>query len=44
MYRKSLGLSSTLMNEIATEEKDQRIIRIDERKFNELLNLIAPRI
>ncbi len=39
-----MGLSSTLMNEIATEEKDQRIIRIDERKFSELLNLVAPHI
>ncbi len=44
MCRESLGLLSTLMNGIVTEEKDQHIIRMDEHKFNKLLNLVVPYI
>ncbi len=32
------------MNEIATEEKDQNVIRMYEQKFNKLLHLVAPYI
>ncbi len=46
LCRESLGLSSTLMNEILTEEKDdyQNIIRMKEHKFNKLMNLVAAHI